>query len=327
MTSKRASAVEVVCVGEAMGQFVPADGRRIEDAGTFALHQAGAESNVAIGLARLGHRAVWVSRLGDDAIGRRIRTALEREGVEASLPQVMDDRPTGVFLKDPDHRSRSVTYYRRGSAASRLDRSDIGRALGLRPRLLHLSGVVPALSASCDDAVGFAIEAARARAVMTSFDVNYRPALWRNRDTAAERLLEIANASDIVFVGLDEAGSLWGSTDAADVRRAIPSARTLVVKEGARRATSFGADVATSVPALRVDVVESVGAGDAFAAGWLSGFLRGHEPSVALRCGHLMARAALMSLSDQGEVLPVASMAVLARDESLWSTAGRAEGR
>lgn len=314
-------------MGEAMGQFVPAGGRGVEEAVTFALHQAGAESNVAIGLARLGHRAVWVSRLGDDAIGRRILTALEKEGVEISLPRLMDDRPTGLFLKDPDHGSRSVTYYRRGSAASRLDRSDIRRALGLRPRVLHLSGVVPALSPSCDDAAGFALEAARTGSVTTSFDVNYRPALWRNRDTAAERLLELANASDVVFVGLDEAGSLWGSTSATDVRRAIPNAGTLVVKDGARRATSFGADGAASVPALRVDVVESVGAGDAFAAGWLSGFLRGREPSVALRYGHLLARAALVAFSDQGEVLPVEALATLARDESLWSSAGRVEDR
>lgn len=319
MTPRQEHGIDIVCLGETMGQFVPSDGREVQEAGSFALHHAGAESNVAIGLARLDHRAVWVSRLGDDAVGRRIRAAIERERVETSLPPMMDDHPTGIFLKDPGPGARSVSYYRRGSAASFLDRSDIARALAMSPRIIHLSGVTPALSASCDDAVGFALNAARESAVITSFDVNYRPALWRRREVAAERLLELANASDIVFVGLEEAESLWGTRYVEDVRRTVPNAKTLVVKDGARRAVAFSAIGVTSVPALRFKVVESVGAGDAFAAGWLSGFLRGHCCSVALRFGHLMARAALTSLSDQGEALAPAALALLARDENLWS--------
>jgi 2-dehydro-3-deoxygluconokinase len=302
-----------------MGQFVPTDGRGVQKAASFALNPAGAESNVAMGLARLGHAVMWASRLGNDAIGRRIRSEIERAGVDMTLLRTEDGHPSGIFLKDPGQGSSAVSYYRRGSAASHMDRSDIDNALKIRPRVLHLSGITPALSTSCEDAIQYALEVAGASGVTTSFDVNYRPGLWRSRDAAAEKLLELANASRIVFVGLDEAESLWGTETVEEVRRAIPRARTLVVKDGAHRAVAFEAGRVTSAPALRVDVVEAVGAGDAFAAGYLNAFLHGFDHSTALRSGHLMARAALMSLSDQGEHLSSAALGLLARDESLWS--------
>jgi 2-dehydro-3-deoxygluconokinase len=138
------------------------------------------------------------------------------------------------------------------------------------------------------------------------------------RERAAERLAKLSNASDIVFVGLDEAQLLWQLDTAEDVREILHGAGTLVVKDGATRAVSFGGTM-TSVSALRVDVVESVGAGDAFAAGWLAAFLKGREPSAALRFGHLLARAALTSLSDQGGALSLATIAQLAGDETLWA--------
>lgn len=310
--------LDVVCFGETMGQFVPNDGRGVETAETFALLHAGAESNVAIGLARLGHRVAWASRLGRDAVGMRIRSAIDREGVDTALVEMMDGRQTGVFVKNPTGNSRSVTYYRQDSAASTLDKNDIHRALNSRPRLIHLSGITPALSKSCDAAVGYAFDAARTSRVTTSFDVNYRPRLWRDRSEAAARLLELANASDIVFVGLDEAESLWGVANVEDVRSILRAVGTLVVKNGPGRVIAFGAAGPASVPALHVDVVESVGAGDAFAAGCLSGILRGHGLAVALRYGHLMARAALTSLSDQGEVLSPETLALLVEDESMW---------
>ena len=315
---KLARAVDVVCLGETMGQFVPADGRGVEDADSFSLQHAGAESNVAIGLARLGFQTAWSSRLGNDAIGRRVLSAVKRENVDTSLVATMDDRPTGIFLKDPGLSGSSVSYYRRGSAASHIDRSDVDRALGASPRIIHFSGVTPALSVSCDDAVGYGVAAARGLDVTTSFDVNYRSALWVGRESAAARLAELANASDIVFVGLDEASSLWQVETAEEVRRILPGAGTLVVKDSALRATSFDGET-TMVPALRMDVVESVGAGDAFAAGWLAAFLGGRTPSIALRFGHLLAGAALASFSDQGEPVSATAIEQLANDEAMWA--------
>lgn len=312
--------IEVVCVGETMGQFVPADGRGIETAGTFALHQAGAESNVAIGLARLGHRSAWISRVGDDAVGRRIVSALATAGVTTFAIVDSEGRPTGIFLKDPRSGSNSVTYFRRGSAASLLASDDVDRAVALRPAVIHLSGVTPALSESCSASTDYALSTARAAGVTSSFDVNYRPALWSSVATAARRLSELANRSDVVFVGLDEAQRLWGAETGEAVRSILPRTGVVVIKDAERRAVAFHGDLTTSVAALQVEVVDSVGAGDAFAAGWLSAYLSGHDQRTRLRFGHLLARAALRSLSDQGNLIPRTELADLARDESLWTT-------
>ncbi|WP_345762099.1 sugar kinase [Diaminobutyricibacter sp. McL0608] len=309
--------LDAVCLGETMGQFVPTDGLGVQDSVAFALHQAGAESNVAIGLSRLGHRVAFSSRVGDDAIGRRVTAAIATSGVDTSLVRVMRDRRTGVFVKDPGGGSSVVAYYRSGSAASCLNRDDVDAALHRSPRLVHLSGITPALSASCDDAVGYAIDRAKGIGATVSFDVNHRPALWPGAN-AARRLQELADASDVCFVGLDEAEELWGIQDPNELRALLPGPRALVVKDGPRRAIAFEASGPVVVPALRVEVVEVVGAGDAFAAGFLSAFLRGRGAGDSLRSGHLLARAALLSLSDQGEAPTPSELAASIDDGSLW---------
>jgi 2-dehydro-3-deoxygluconokinase len=309
--------IEVVCLGETMGQIVPASGASVRTAKSFKMHHAGAESNVAVGLARLGHSVAWVSRLGNDAIGFRIADALEEEGVRVMLGAEETCGRTGIFVKDP---ANGVSYYRSGSAASTMDRHDVLRALEATPRVLHLSGITAALSPTCDDAVAYALAAAKKRGIVTSFDVNYRAALWPSETSAADRLLELASASDVVFVGLDEAMTLWGTVDERAVRELLPSVPRLVVKDGSRGATEFVGDQSTEVSALVVEVVEVVGAGDAFAAGYLSSFLQGASSVSALRAGHLMARNALGSRSDFGRKIDRGRLSLLANDAALWPT-------
>jgi 2-dehydro-3-deoxygluconokinase len=175
-----------------------------------------------------------------------------------------------------------------------MDRGDIDRALALEPRILHLSGITLALSMTCADAIRYALEVAP----RASFDVNYRPALWPSREVAASELRLAADAADIVFVGLDEAEVLWGTTDAAAVRELIPDPEYLVVKNADVEATSFGPAGATTVAARVVDVVEPVGAGDAFASGWLFAHLAGLDETQALTAGHLVAGSVLLSPTD-----------------------------
>ena len=309
--------VDVVCLGETMGQFVPAAGG-IVAAESFTLEHAGAESNVAVGLARLGLGTAWVSRLGDDAVGQRILNALTDEGVDTSLVERDSAHPTGIFLKEPSGHGRSVTYYRRGSAASTMDRDDVDRALAARAALLHISGITSALSASCDDAVQYALTAARQQGVTTSFDVNYRPVLWASRDGAARRLAELANLADIVFVGQDEATDLWGADSPHSIAHRLAGAGRVIVKDGDKCATSLSEGTYVIVPALRVQVAESVGAGDAFAAGWLAAMLNDRDEATRLRCGHLMARASLGSTTDHGARIPLPALLADAADESLW---------
>ena len=288
--------LDAVCLGESMAQLVPADGRPLRSAESFVLTTAGAESNVAQGLALLGSTVAWVSLVGDDALGSRVLDDVAAAGVDVSLTRRRDRDRTGFFLKDPAADGSRVTYYRDGSAASHLSRADVDRALSARPRHLHLSGVTPALSASCRDAVRYAL--AGGHGVSTSFDVNHRPVLWADTREAALTLRGLARRADVVFVGLDEATALWGTTTAEQVRELLPEPAALVVKDGAVDATTFTAEGRFTEPAPPVDVVEPVGAGDAFAAGWLHGMLVGLPHPARLRLGHLMAGAALTSLSD-----------------------------
>jgi 2-dehydro-3-deoxygluconokinase len=159
------------------------------------------------------------------------------------------------------------------------------------------------------------------RPYRVSFDINYRPALWDDQETAAATLLALARGADIVLVGLDEAQALWGDAlkTPTDVRNLLPDPHILVVKDAAKAASAFTGNDTVTVPALSVNVVEPVGAGDAFAAGFLTGLLRDEPPSRALRLGHLTAAAALQVTSDHGPLPPASVIAsLLAAPPELW---------
>ncbi|MGW1723368.1 sugar kinase [Streptomyces sp. NPDC002306] len=292
----------VVCVGETMAALAPDPPGPLEDAGHLRLTVAGAESNVAMYLADHGIPVAWLSAVGDDAPGRRVRAAVAASGVDVGHVRVDPDRPTGLLLKDPRGDKTRVHYYRTGSAASALGPGVLDTAPVRAATVLHLSGITPALSPSCRELVTRAVGTPPdRRPYAVSFDVNHRPALWRD-GTASAVLRDLADRADIVFVGLDEAQGLWGADLTADgVRELLPHPRILVVKDGADRATADvrDGDVVT-VPALRTSVVESVGAGDAFAAGFLAGLLRGETMTRALRLGHLTAVSALKVTGDHG---------------------------
>jgi 2-dehydro-3-deoxygluconokinase len=294
---------DIVCVGETMAMVAPSPPVPLATATSLVLSHGGAESNVAAWLAGLGCAAHWCGRVGADPLGQRILRDLGSAGAGTRTAAVDEGAPTAVYFKDPGPEATTVWYYRSGSAGSRLDRTDVERALALRPRLLHLSGVTPALSGSCAQAVEHALRRARELGITVSFDVNYRPALWPDAGAAAVRLRALAGQADIVFVGLDEAATLWGATTDAGARRLLPEPPALIVKDGSRQASEFLRDQLTRVPALAVEVAEPVGAGDAFAA-WLRGWLRGRPPVQCLRLGHLIAARALSSATD---LAPLAS--------------------
>ncbi|GAA2780227.1 sugar kinase [Saccharopolyspora taberi] len=305
---------EVLCLGETMALVAPAEPVALEVAESFTLAAGGAESNVAVHLAALGHRVEWASRLGADPLGRRLLAAVERAGVGTGPVEIRSDAPTGVYFKDPGPDGTTVHYYRAGSAASTMDENFLSDEQVEQPRLLHLSGITPALSAGCDRLVRRLLR----RRGPVSFDVNHRPALWP-AEQAAGPLRELAQQADIVFVGLDEATALWGVRTAEDVRRELDRPRTVVVKDAANTATAFGEAVAV-VPAPKVEVVEPVGAGDAFAAGYLSGLLRGDDGVRRLRRGHLLAAHSLLSTEDHSTPPDAESIAEwLACDDRTWN--------
>ena len=311
--------VDVVCFGETMALVAPDPPQPLTVAAHLVLSCAGAESNVAVSLARLGSRAQWCSRLGDDPFGHRILDTIAGAGVGIDAVRLCPGQRTGVFFKNPEHGRTSVLYYRDRSAAAGMDDTDVDRALASGPRILHLTGITPALSESCFRAVDYAVGRAKDSGVLVSFDVNYRPALWSDPARAGHELQRTAQRADIVFVGLDEAAALWGATTETEVRALIDRPDVLVVKDGARSATGFDRDRRVEVPAVPVDVVEPVGAGDAFAAGWLHAHLRGRDAVEALRLGHLVAAGSLTSATDHSrEAVAAQVLERLAASQSGW---------
>src|SRR5699024_5895259 len=207
---------DVLGVGESMVLLTPGGGETLEAAKVCSVSFAGAESTVALYLADEGHPVGWVGRVGQDPFGRRILSGLRKNRVDTSLVETDQRNPTGVFFKDPEPDGTRVHYYRKGSAAAHMG-PDLADRLPIEgTRILHLSGITGALSSSCRRLVEVLFERARAAAVEVSFDVNYRPGLWATAEAAAP-LAALARLADVVFVGRDEAQTLWGTDSAESV--------------------------------------------------------------------------------------------------------------
>lgn len=292
---------EVLCIGETMTLVAPVDATPLAESDLFTLHMGGAESTVALYLAELGHDVAWASAVGHDPLGRRIVGEITAHGVDTSLVRFLDDAPTGVYFKDPGDGATTVYYYRKGSAASTMSPASLD-GLPLREvPFVHVSGITAGLSQSCLDMLHRLFDLCIGSPTRISFDVNYRPGVWPT-EQAAPILLEFARRSDVVFVGRDEAAVLWDTSDAESVAALISGSghrvETLVVKDGGVGATEISAAETTFVPAQQVEVVEVVGAGDAFAAGYLSGLMTGKDAHGRLSMGHELAARALSSTSD-----------------------------
>ncbi|MET8553726.1 sugar kinase [Streptomyces sp. NPDC004959] len=351
---------EVVCLGESMVTFVPQATGRLADVPAFTRAIGGAESNVACALAAAGHRARWVSRVGADGFGEHLVDAIAAYGVDTSAVTRDPARPTGIYFRTAADRDADaafeVVYYRAGSAASAMSPHTVPLDTLRDTRVLHVTGITAALSPDCLALLRTLTERAAGRPLV-SFDVNFRASLWPDKAAAGEVLLGLARGADLVFVGEDEAETAWGITGGPQaVRDALPEPTTLVVKQGADGATVFtretvgaearagdgvtragdGArglraaevpaatrtapDAVVHEPAPRVDVVAPVGAGDAFAAGYLSGLLRDLPVAARLRQGHLLAANVLTVAADLTTPPPRALTDRLAAlDAEAWS--------
>ncbi|MGO4533619.1 sugar kinase [Leifsonia sp. 2MCAF36] len=289
----------LLAAGETMAMVAPRAAERLHAADAFRVDAGGAESNVAGHVAALGHPAAWFSRLGADPLGDRILHRLAARGIDVSKVVRDAAHPTGLYVKDPGH---GVHYYRSGSAASFLSAADADAVEFDGVGVLHVSGITAIISPSAAEFLDRLMLRAREAGVLVSFDVNHRPTLW-DAETAGAVLEPIAAHSDLVFVGRDEAERLWGTATPAEVRALLPDVGELVVKDGAHGATTFAGHDAVFEPALRIEVVEEVGAGDAFAGGYLAALLddlsEGHSSiDRRLRAGHARAALVLATTSD-----------------------------
>jgi len=315
---------EAVCIGETMAVLVPERAGPLEEVESFHRGVGGAESNVACGLAALGVSSSWISRVGADGFGRLVLGQLAKRGVDTSAVAVDPHRPTGLYVKeigtdggspyDLGSGNSRLHYYRSDSAASALSPETLETpeavALLAGARLVHLSGITAALGYRAGrDGGKRLVEAVLERrrpGQIVSFDVNWRPGMWHRHEGAgagrqpAEILAELADRADVVLLGADEGEQVFGTCDPQRLRALLPGPRVLVVKDSGHRVTAFDEEGVVTEFALDVEVVEPIGAGDAFAAGYLAGLLRGDDQRRRIRLGHVCAASALMVRGDHG---------------------------
>ena len=288
---------DVVTMGETMVSL--RTGTPLRLGGTLSMTMAGAESNVAIGLARLGHTVRWGGRVGADELGAYILRTLRAESVAVDTVVVDAERPTGLMLAERRVADVSrVSYYRAGSAGSALSASDAAACLADAPRVLHVTGITPALSESAAEAVTEAIDLALRAGALVSVDVNYRSKLW-TPGQARLVLAELVRRAQIVIASEDELGLVAPMDEPAAAKElAASGVSQLVIKRGARGATVWHDGASHHAAAIAVTVLDTIGAGDAFTAGYLSGVLDGLSPAEALRRGTVTGAFAVSAVGD-----------------------------
>jgi 2-dehydro-3-deoxygluconokinase len=266
---------DVLTVGETMARMRASAPLRL--GGPLALSVAGAESNVAIGLARLGHTARWVGVVGADELGALVLRTLRAEGIALDSARIDPSRPTGVMVVERriDDVTR-VIYHRTGSAGSTVSAEDVAAGFRERPSWLHLTGVTPALGERAREAVDAAIAHARGVGVRVCLDVNFRARLWT--ETAAARYLrQVVSHVGLLVASEDELHLVAPATARSEGDRVAAllaaGVAEVVVKRGARGASLYSADGRIDCSARRVRVADTIGAGDAFVAGLLSATL------------------------------------------------------
>ncbi|MFC7440310.1 sugar kinase [Laceyella putida] len=299
--------MDVVTIGETMALFTPKTTGLLRHAKDFSFSFAGAESNVAVGLARLGHRVGWVSQVGQDEFGEAILAFLQGEGIDTSEVKKRPKDPTGLMIKEPLHkRELRVYYYRRHSAASRMNPNTLNEAYLAKAKYLHLTGITPALSEGCRQMVMKAIEIAKKHGVQVVFDPNYRSKLW-DKKRAKQVLREIAAQADILLPGIDEGRLLVNEEEPEQIAESLRDmgASMVVVKLGSKGAYYVSKGSSGYVEGFPVgQVVDPVGAGDAFAAGFLSGRLDGLPVAEAVRRACAVA-ALVVEVQGDFEGLPL----------------------
>jgi 2-dehydro-3-deoxygluconokinase len=295
---------DVALFGEAMLLLVADRPGPIENATSFHKRTAGAETNVAIGLARLGLKVGWASRLGTDSMGRSLIASMKGEGIDCSHVITDATQRTGFQFKGrvTDGSDPPVEYHRKGSAASHMGPADVDEAWLRSARHLHATGVFPAISEASLQAAIKTMDVMRAVGRTISFDTNLRPTLWASTEVMRHWINHLASFADWVLPGIEEGLLLTGQDTAEGIARFYRDlgAKLVVVKLGAAGAYFDSAVSGTGyVDGFPVkEVVDTVGAGDGFAAGVISALLEGRSVRDAVRRGAWIGARAVQVLGD-----------------------------
>ncbi|MGG3914990.1 sugar kinase [Rossellomorea vietnamensis] len=300
--------MDVVTIGETMTLFTPKESGMLRHAKSFSMQFGGAESNVAIGLNRLGYQSRWISRLGEDEFGDAMESFIRGEGVDVSHVTRDKIAPTGVFFKEFRRMNDTrVYYYRKESAASKMSPEMLNEDAISDATFLHLTGITPALSKSCRDTMEKAISLAKNSGTQIVFDPNLRLKIWQDEESARHFIKMYAAASNIVLPGLEEAEFLFGVSTPEEYVKQFHSigCNTVIMKLGKEGSIISSSSVPiTRVKGFTVErVIDPIGAGDAFAAGVLSGLIDGIGLHEAARRGNAMGALVTMVNGDS-EGLP-----------------------
>lgn len=314
---------DVSTFGEALLRLSVPSGERLERMRSLDVSVGGAEANVAVALARMGLRAAWLSRLPHSALGRLVERAIYGQGVNTSHVTWIDDGRVGTYFIEYASAPRriEVVYDRADSAAATMTSADLDWDALLDTRMLHLTGITPGLSPSCALLTEEACRRAQRAGIPICIDVNYRAKLW-TASAAAETLLPLMRMAQVVICGRKDAATLFGlDGEPETVLRALRDkvgSQTVILTLGAEGSIALDEDASLVYqPALPCDVVDRIGAGDAFSAGVLCGILEG-SLATGLRYGTAMAAHKLTTFGD---------MLNATRDEVLALFAGAGDGR
>lgn len=301
--------LDVITIGEAMAMFIAQDSGDLAQVDQFTKRLAGAELNVAIGLARLGMKVGWVSRVGNDAFGRFTLETLRQKGIDSQCVTVDNRFPTGFQMKSKAENGEDpyVEYFRKGSAASHLSPDDFNPDYAGRARHLHLTGISAALSDTTFTLVNLAAQKMCSQGKTFSFDPNLRPVLWPSQKIMCDRINQLAFQANWVLPGIKEGEMLTGKSTPEAIADFYlnQGVQAVVIKlgpEGAYFKTAAGEQqIVSAVPVEHV--VDTVGAGDGFAVGIISALLEGKSFAQAVIRGNRIGALAVQSIGDS-EGLP-----------------------
>ena len=296
---------DVITLGEALVVFAACEAGALDRVFQFSKHAAGAETNVATGLARMGLHAAWASLLGDDSLGQYLLFHMQSQGIDCTHVDVMAGGKSAFMFKtrQDDGADPITEYHRRGSAASQFSAENLDIPWLTSARHLHVSGVFPALSDSTLSATRQAMINMRKAGRTISFDPNLRPTLWATEARMCSVIEELASLADWVMPGIDEARLLTGLNTASDISAHYldRGAQRVFIKSGATGAwfQQQGMSEPVHMPAQPVEqVIDTVGAGDAFAVGVISALLEGKDCAAAVRRGQWMGARAIQVRGD-----------------------------
>lgn len=297
----------IILVGEPMGLLIAQEEGALDSVTGYSLAVAGAEFNVAVGLSRLGQKATYLTKLGQDPFGKRIVQVLSDNKIGTEFITYSKEQTTGFMLKgrtsvgDPE-----IFYYRKGSAASTLSKEDVDQIDFSSYSYLHMTGILPALSESTREASSYLMEKAREHGLLICFDPNLRPQLWNDQEKMIQVINELASKADVVFPGVAEGKILMGSDDPKKINEFFikNGAKTVVTKCGGSGAFVTSGEKEFMSPGFDVDkVIDTVGAGDGFAAGTINGLMEGLSIEEAVQMGNAVGAIQVTSRGDN-EGLP-----------------------